>query len=48
MEVLTIEDILNSDLMNQLISEEDKALSEAGWTYKEVQSFAKGMSKNIK
>ena len=48
MEVLTIEDILNSDLMNQLISEEDKALSEAGWTYKETKSFAKGMLKNIK
>ena len=42
---LTIEDILNSELMNGMIEQEDKELAEAGWTYKEVKSLADSIAK---
>ena len=35
-----IDDILNSDLINQLIKQEDKDLKAAGWTYSEVKDMA--------
>ncbi len=41
----TLEDILNSDLMNEIIEQEDKDLKEAGWTYEEVKEFAKSLTK---
>lgn len=36
-----INEILNSELLNEMIKEEDRILKEAGWTYKEVKEFAK-------
>jgi hypothetical protein len=42
---LTLEDILNSELMNGMIEQEDKELAEAGWTYKEVKSLADSIAK---
>ena len=44
-EILTIEDILNSDLMNELQAQEDRDLAEAGWTYAEVRSLVKAITK---
>ena len=35
----TIEEILNSDFLNNLIEQEDKDLKEAGWTYEEVKEL---------
>ena len=43
-----LDEILNSELMNHIIEQEDKDLKEAGWTYDEVQSFAKGIIKASK
>ena len=37
---LTMDEILNSNLMNEIIEKEDKDLSEAGWTYEEVKSVS--------
>jgi hypothetical protein len=42
---LTIEDILNSELITKMIEQEDKELAEAGWTYKEVKSLADSIAK---
>tara|TARA_R110000803_G_scaffold182176_2_gene244494 strand:- start:2463 stop:2606 length:144 start_codon:yes stop_codon:yes gene_type:complete len=42
---LTLEDILNSPLMNEMIEQQDKDLEEAGWTYKEVKSLADSIAK---
>ena len=41
MKNLTLDEILNSDLMNEMIAEQDKDLSEAGWTYEEIKEVAK-------
>ena len=41
----TIEEILNSDLLNSIIEQEDKDLKEAGWTYEEIKSVAKMVTK---
>jgi hypothetical protein len=45
-----LNDILNSDSFNNLFDfeAEKKEIVEAGWTYKELQSFAKQLSKKIK
>ena len=37
---IEMNEILNSTLMNDMISQEDKDLAEAGWTYDEVKSVA--------
>ena len=37
----TIEEILNSELLNSIIEQEDKDLKAAGWTYEEIKSVAK-------
>jgi hypothetical protein len=42
---LTLEDILNSDLMNEWMEQQDKDLAEAGWTYEEVKSLADSIAK---
>tara|TARA_R110000822_G_scaffold124309_3_gene258809 strand:+ start:3828 stop:3956 length:129 start_codon:yes stop_codon:yes gene_type:complete len=36
-----MDEILDSELMNNLIAEDDKALSECGWTYPEIKEIAK-------
>ena len=41
MENLTIDEILNSELMNEIINTENKDLAEAGWTYEEIKEVAK-------
>lgn len=42
---LTLDEILNSELMNSFIKEQDDALAEAGWTYEEIKSIAKMITK---
>ena len=44
----TLNDILNSDLLNEIIENENKQLEKDGWSYEEVRSFAKSINKNIK
>jgi hypothetical protein len=44
-ETLTLEDILNSELITGMIEQEDKELAEAGWTYEEVKSLADSIAK---
>jgi len=39
----TLDEILNSELLNDMIEQEDKDLAEAGWTRKEVEEFAKSI-----
>ena len=41
----TIEEILNSELLNSIIEQEDKDLKEAGWTYEEVKNLADSIIK---
>ena len=41
MENLTIDEILNSELMNEIINTEDRDLQESGWTYEEIKEVAK-------
>jgi hypothetical protein len=41
MENLTIDEILNSELMNEIINTEDRDLEESGWTYEEIKEVAK-------
>jgi hypothetical protein len=45
-EYLTLEDILNDDLVTEWIEEQDKDLADAGWTYEEVKSFADAIVKS--
>tara|TARA_B110000908_G_C10042312_1_gene352387 strand:- start:320 stop:679 length:360 start_codon:yes stop_codon:yes gene_type:complete len=42
---LTLDEILNSDLMNSFIKEQDETLAENGWTYEEIKSIAKIVTK---
>jgi len=44
----TLNDILNSDLLNEIIENENKQLEKDGWSYEEVRAFAKSINKNIK
>ena len=41
MKNLTIDEILNSELMTEIIAEQDKDLAEAGWTYEEIKEVTK-------
>tara|TARA_R110000824_G_scaffold57532_7_gene156322 strand:+ start:4434 stop:4571 length:138 start_codon:yes stop_codon:yes gene_type:complete len=41
MKNLTLDEILNSELMNEIIEEQDRDLAEAGWTYEEIKEVAK-------
>ena len=41
MKKLTLDEILNSELMNEIIEEQDRDLAEAGWTYEEIKEVAK-------
>ena len=41
MKTLTLDEILNSELMNEIIEEQDRDLAEAGWTYEEIKEVAK-------
>ena len=45
---LTLEDILNSDLMNEIAKEDEQTLKETGWTRKDVNEMAKFVIKNTK
>ncbi len=38
-----IDEILNSELLNEMIKEDDRILKESGWTYEEVKEFAKAL-----
>lgn len=44
---LTLNEILNSDLLNEIITNDDKQLEKDGWSYNEVREFAKSINKNI-
>ena len=41
MKNLTLNEILNSELLNDMVNQEDKDLAAAGWTYEEVKEVAK-------
>ncbi len=41
MKTLTLDEILNSELMNEIIEEQDRDLAEAGWKYEEIKEIAK-------
>ena len=40
MKTLTLDEMINSNFINEIIEQEDKDLNEAGWTYKEVKQIA--------
>ena len=40
METLTLDQMINSNFINEIIIQDDKDLSEAGWTYEEVKQVA--------
>lgn len=44
-----INEILDSKEFNEMfdLEQERKEIEEAGWTYKEIEAFAKGMVKQI-
>lgn len=42
----SIEEILNSELLNSMIEQEDKDLAEADWTIEEARSFARFLINN--
>ncbi len=44
----TLQEILESDLMNEIIEQQDADLKEAGFTYKEIKSLADYIIKNKK
>tara|TARA_R110002153_G_scaffold211441_1_gene364082 strand:- start:374 stop:538 length:165 start_codon:yes stop_codon:yes gene_type:complete len=41
METLTLDQMINSNFINDLIIQDDKDLSETGWTYEEVKQIVK-------
>jgi hypothetical protein len=41
MKNLTLDEILNSELLTEIVEQDDKDLAEAGWTYEEVKEVAK-------
>lgn len=43
---MTIDEILNSELLNSIIEQDDKDLSDAGWTIDDARNFAKFLIKN--
>ena len=45
---LTLEDILNDEMFNEMIEEENKTLNESGWTREDVNEMAKFVIKNTK
>lgn len=45
---ITLQDILESDLMNEIINKENEDLKEAGFTYEEIKSLADYIIKNKK
>ena len=45
---ITLDEILNSELMNEMINQENKDLKEAGWTIEEVKSMANFIIKKQK
>ncbi len=42
---ITLDEMINSDLITDLIEKQDKELAEAGWTYKEVKFLADSINK---
>lgn len=42
---ITLDEILESDLITGIIIKEDKELAEAGWTYEEIKEVAKVVKK---
>lgn len=45
---ITLDEMINSELITNLIDQDDKDLKADGWTYKEVQEFAKSMTNQNK
>lgn len=43
---ITLDEMINSELITNIIEQEDKDLKEAGWTYEEVKEFAKSITKD--
>lgn len=46
-EINTIQDIFNSDLFIELMSNEEKEIKESGWNYNELIQFGNELSKLI-
>ena len=44
-ETITLDEMLNSELITGLIEQEDKDLAEDGWTYEEAKAFGERMNK---
>ena len=43
---ITLEEMINSELITSIIKAEDKDLAEDGWTYEEAKAFGERMSNN--
>lgn len=44
-ETITLDEMLNSELITELIEQEDKDLAADGWTYEEAKAFGERMNK---
>lgn len=45
---ITLDEMINSELITSLIEKEDKELDEHGWTYEEVKSFGESLNNKTK
>lgn len=45
---MSLDEILNSDLLNEIVSKEDKDLEESGWSRKDINEMANFVIKNTK
>ncbi len=43
---ITLEEMINSELITEMIKEDDKNLAEDGWTYEEAKAFAERITNN--
>ena len=43
---ITLDEMINSELITSIIKVEDQDLAEAGWTYEEAKAFGERMSNN--
>ena len=45
---ITLDEMINSELITSLIEKDDKELAEDGWTYEEAKAFGERMNNNNK
>ena len=46
LETITLDEMINSELIASIIEKEDQDLKEAGWNYEDVKEFAKLITNN--